>query len=178
MKAISIKIILIMTSILLLSACGITRESESNNEPIKLAQIQDTVKVHYTGKLDNGEEFDSSVGREPLSFIVGSGMVIKGFDEAVLGLAVGKTITVRIPPEEAYGSHNPELIFEYPVTEAPNDIKIGDQVMLNNGSRATITDINETSVSIDTNHPLAGKTLTFQIELIEAITPAKELIIE
>lgn len=126
----------------------------------------DTVSVHYRGTLDDGTEFDSSAGRDPLQFVVGSGQVISGFDDAVRGLAVGESVTVRIPPEEAYGPRSDEAIIEVPADQAPEGLQPGDQVQLATGGRATVLEVRDDAVVIDANHPLAGEALTFEIELV------------
>ncbi|HEY5684333.1 MAG TPA: peptidylprolyl isomerase [Acidimicrobiia bacterium] len=126
----------------------------------------DTVSVHYRGTLDDGTEFDSSAGRDPLQFVVGSGQVISGFDDAVRGLGVGESVTVRIPPEEAYGLRSEEAIIEVPADQAPEGLQVGEQVQLATGGRATVLEVREDAVVIDANHPLAGEALTFEIELV------------
>jgi FKBP-type peptidyl-prolyl cis-trans isomerase 2 len=126
----------------------------------------DTVNVHYIGTLDDGTEFDSSRGRDPLEFEVGSDQVIAGFDDAVRGMAVGDTKTVRIPPEEAYGPVDPELIFRVPIEEAPEDVAVGDEVLIDGITLGRVTAVNATTVIIDTNHRFAGQALTFEIELV------------
>ncbi len=135
----------------------------------------DTIRVHYTGTLENGEVFDSSRNREPLEFTVGGGMVIPGFDKAVLGLTVGESISVKLPPEDAYGESRKELIMPMQRSQVPADIvpEVGMQVMLQtqNGQQvpATITEVNENTIILDANAPLAGKTLNFDIELMEIV---------
>ncbi len=131
-----------------------------------MAQDGDSVEVHYTGTLDDGSEFDSSRGRDPLSFVVGSGQVISGFDDAVRGLAVGDSRTVRIEPENAYGEVNPELVLEFPADQAPEGLSPGDLVTLGNGQQATVLEVTDETVTIDANHPLAGQALTFDVELV------------
>ena len=133
----------------------------------------DKVKVHYTGTLTDGTKFDSSVGREPLPFEVGAGMMIKGFDAAVVGMAVGETKTVDIPAAEAYGPENPELIIDVPRTNLPPDLnpEVGQQLGMSqpNGQQVpvTIREVHEDKVVIDANHALAGKDLIFEIEIVE-----------
>jgi peptidylprolyl isomerase len=126
----------------------------------------DQVAVHYRGTLDDGSEFDSSAGRDPLEFEVGSGQVIAGFDDAVRGLAVGDSVTVRIPPEDAYGPRTDDAIIEVPADQAPEGLQVGDQVQLATGARATVLEVRDDVVVIDVNHPLAGEALTFEIELV------------
>lgn len=133
-----------------------------------MAQAQDgnTVSVHYRGMLDGGEEFDSSEGQEPLTFILGRGQVIDGFEHAVRGLEVGGRVSVRMEADQAYGPHDPQLVFEVPSTGAPDSLAPGDQVQLDNGATAIVTAISAETIQIDANHPLAGQALTFHIELI------------
>lgn len=126
----------------------------------------DTVQVHYTGSLDNGEVFDSSLSRDPLEFVVGSGMVIKGFDVAVTGLAVGEKRTSRIEPEDAYGERREQLIARLPKERCPPGLEAGMMVELGNGLPATVTEVTDTEVEIDANHRLAGKALTFDVQLM------------
>ncbi|MBI4311194.1 MAG: FKBP-type peptidyl-prolyl cis-trans isomerase [Chloroflexi bacterium] len=131
-----------------------------------MAQNGDTVEVHYTGTLDSGEQFDSSAGSSPLSFKVGNHDVIKGFDDAVIGMKVGDKKKFRIPVEDAYGPRQDDLVFDVPSANAPPDLKVGDLVRLANGSSALVAAITTTHVTIDANHPLAGQALTFEIELM------------
>jgi len=127
----------------------------------------DLVSVHYRGTLDDGSEFDSSEGREPLQFIVGSGQVITGFDEAVRGLVQGDEVTVRMEPGQAYGEVDPELIIVLPLEGAPEGLTAGEQVQLTSGL-ATVLEIDTDAgtVTLDTNHALAGEALTFEIEVV------------
>ncbi len=131
------------------------------------------VKVHYTGRLTSGEQFDSSAGREPLEFEVGAGMMIKGFDDAVVGMAVGDKKTITIPPHEGYGDSNPDMIVDFPRDRFPSDLvpEVGMQLNMSNGAGqnfpVTITEIKEESVTLDANHFLAGKDLIFDIEMVE-----------
>ena len=146
------------------------------------AKSGDKVKVHYHGKLTSGETFDSSEGRAPLEFEVGSGAVIKGFDEGVTGMKVGEKKTINIPVEEAYGPKNPEMMVEMPKDRFPSEMEIeeGMPLMMSDGSgqnfQVVVTEIKETSVILDANHPLAGEDLIFDIELVE-IVGGKPLII-
>ena len=142
----------------------------------------DKVKVHYHGRLTNGETFDSSEGREPLEFEVGSGMVIKGFDDGVTGMKVGEKKTVKIPAENAYGEKNPEMVIDYPKTQFPEDIQlqVGTPLVMSNASgqqfQVKIAEVKDDVVILDANHPLAGEELIFDLELVE-IVGAKPLII-
>ena len=141
----------------------------------------DKVKVHYNGKLRNGETFDSSEGREPLEFTVGGGQVIKGFDQGVMGMQVGDKKTVEIEVGDAYGEKNEEMIIEFPRTQFPPDMKpeAGMQLMMNNGEGQSfpvlVKEVKEETVLLDANHPLAGEDLVFDIELVEIVN--KPLII-
>jgi FKBP-type peptidyl-prolyl cis-trans isomerase 2 len=141
----------------------------------------DKVKVHYHGKLRSGETFDSSQGREPLEFTVGSGQVIKGFDQGVMGMQVGDKRTIEIDVLDAYGAKQDEMIIEFPKNQFPADMKPeqGMQLMMNNGSGqsfpVTVTEVKEESVILDANHPLAGQDLIFDIELVE-IVPTSRII--
>ena len=129
-------------------------------------QDGDTVEVNYRGTLDDGAEFDSSYGRAPLSFVVGQGQLIPGFEGAVKGLTLGDKVTVRLEAGDAYGEPSEDMIFEVPRAQAPEDVSEGDQVQLNNGAAATIVQVTSEIVRIDANHPLAGKALTFEIEVV------------
>lgn len=140
-----------------------------------MAQVKkgDKVKVHYHGKLTTGETFDTSEGRDPLSFEVGSGMVIKGFDDGVTGMEVGEKKTIHIPVAEAYGPKNPEMIVTMPKDRFPEDlqVEIGLPLMMSdqNGQQfqVVVTAIEEDAVTLDANHPLAGQDLVFDLELVE-----------
>jgi peptidylprolyl isomerase len=137
------------------------------------AKSGDTVKIHYTGTLDDGSEFDSSTGREPLEFSLGGGQVIAGFDSAVDGMSVGDSKTVTIPPGEAYGERHDQLIQEVPKTSLPDDMKpeVGMQLQSQSPDgqvmNLVIAEVKEESITVDANHPLAGQALTFAIELVE-----------
>lgn len=133
----------------------------------------DTVSVHYTGTLTSGEVFDSSLEREPLKFTLGKGQLIPGFERAIMGLSVGEKATTNIPSKEAYGEHNSEMVLEVPKNQLPPelDAQVGMQLQLNQPDGQAIpvqiTQIKEEMVTIDANHPLAGKDLNFDIEIIE-----------
>jgi len=138
----------------------------------KTAQNGDRVRVHYTGSLTNGEEFDSSRDTDPLVFTVGSGEVIAGFDTAVTGLTPGESRTVTIPADEAYGPVRDEMIAQVARADLPADleIEVGSQlgVTQEDGSSfaVMITAFEDGIVTLDANHPLAGQTLVFDIELV------------
>ncbi|HMT96218.1 MAG TPA: peptidylprolyl isomerase [Ferruginibacter sp.] len=139
-----------------------------------MAQVKvgDSVKVHYTGKLTNGEQFDSSEGREPLEFTVGAGQMIKGFDAALPGMKVGDKKTVNIPASEAYGEKDEAAIIEFPKANIPKDLNLepGMQLTLSNAEGqpipVTVTELKDDVVVLDANHFLAGKELVFDIELV------------
>lgn len=126
----------------------------------------DFVEVHYTGTLNDGSVFDSSRERDPLPFTVGGGQLIKGFDSAVTGMKVGETRKTTIPPADAYGEWKAEMVVDVPKDMAPEGLKEGDIVRLSNGMRATVKEVSDAGVKIDANHELAGKELTFELELL------------
>ncbi|AFK04985.1 peptidylprolyl isomerase FKBP-type [Emticicia oligotrophica DSM 17448] len=131
----------------------------------------DKVAVHYKGTLTDGTLFDSSEGREPLEFQVGSGMVIAGFDSGVTGMSIGEKKTVHIPVEEAYGPVSEEMIFTFNRLDIPEDIplEVGGTLNMHNGQQAIpviVREVSATKVILDANHPLAGQDLIFEIELV------------
>jgi len=132
----------------------------------------DTVHIHYTGKLDDGEVFDSSEGRDPLAFEVGAGQVIPGFEEAVRGMSPGESVSTRIEPEDAYGTYREELTMSFSRSDLPDGLEpeVGQQLQMqtNEGQTfpVTVTETDAESVSVDANHALAGKALNFDIELV------------
>jgi peptidylprolyl isomerase len=135
------------------------------------AKAGDSVRLHYTGTLGNGKEFDSSRGRAPLSFTLGSGQVIPGFDVAVTGMRIGEKKTVTIPAEQAYGQREEGLVIELPLSRFPDHIRpeIGQELeMARQGDRihVVVRDVSADTVVLDANHPLAGEALTFELELI------------
>ncbi len=138
-----------------------------------MASDGDTVRVHYTGTLEDGTTFDTSVGREPLEFTLGEGQMIPGFEKAVYGLQVGKSKTVTIPAEEAYGPHRDDLVIVVEREQLPADLdpKVDQQLQMQQADGRTavviVTDVSEATITVDANHPLAGKDLTFEIELVE-----------
>ncbi|WP_047267243.1 FKBP-type peptidyl-prolyl cis-trans isomerase [Marinitoga sp. 1197] len=137
------------------------------------AEKGNTVKVHYTGTLNDGSVFDTSNGREPLEFTLGTGQVIPGFEEAIIGMEIGEKKTITIPSKEAYGEYSEEKVFELPKQNFPSNIDeaLGQTVQLGDSTGnvflAKILEVTDEIVKMDTNHPLAGKDLTFEIELIE-----------
>ena len=139
----------------------------------KVAKEGDTVKVHYTGKLEDGTVFDSSREREPFEVTIGSGGAIPGFENGIIGMALGDTKTITILPEEAYGPKRDELVMTISKDEFPPDIEpsVGQQLQMRHPSgnvvNVTIMDVMKDSVTLDANHHLAGKTLIFEVELME-----------
>lgn len=131
------------------------------------------IKVHYTGKLENGEIFDSSFDKEPLEFTIGKGEMIPGFEKGVLDMKVGEKKTIVLPPEEAYGQYNEELAMPYSRKELPEDLKPEVGMTLEFQSQqgqvfyVNVTKVTDTEIIVDANHQLAGKTLTFDIEIME-----------
>ena len=142
----------------------------------------DTVKVHYHGRLTDGTTFDSSEGREPLEFEVGSGMVIKGFDDGLLGMTLGQKKTVEIPVDDAYGPADPQMVMEFPIDRFPEDMKpeVGMQLTMTNESGqnfpVVIAEVKEGTVMLDGNHPLAGEALVFDLELVDIVAPPSRII--
>lgn len=140
---------------------------------MEVAKKGDRVKVHYTGKLQDGTVFDSSIEREPLEFTLGDGNMIKGFDKAVEGMEKGQTVTANIPSAEAYGDKKDEMMVEVPLSEVPENINptVGQQLSIQqaNGQSlpVVVTNVTEEKIVLDANHPLAGKDLTFEIQLME-----------
>lgn len=139
------------------------------------AKSGDTVKVHYTGKLDDGTVFDSSADREPLEFTLGSGSIIPGFERAVLGMNLGESKTEVIPTDDAYGPHLDEMVVVVDRQQMPPEIEpqVGQQLQLQQQDGqvlpVVITDVSGASVTLDANHPLAGEALIFDIELVEIV---------
>ncbi|KAG2492468.1 hypothetical protein HYH03_009409 [Edaphochlamys debaryana] len=133
------------------------------------AKAGDFVKVHYTGTLDDGSVFDSSRQRDPLEFVVGGGKVIKGFDTAVTGLEEGGKRTSRIPPADAYGEVDPNAVIAFPAAQAPKGLQAGVQVQLSNGMVAMVKSVDSEKITLDLNHELAGKALTFDVELVKLV---------
>lgn len=146
-----------------------------------VAEKGDNVSVDYTGTLENGEVFDTSEGKQPLTFVLGEGRLIPGFENAVLGMKVGETKTVTLKPEEAYGERDERLIQVFPKQAFGENFsfKVGDMIALtdpNSGRQfpAVITEITDDNVTVDLNPRLAGKTLTFKITLVKINEKAKK----
>jgi FKBP-type peptidyl-prolyl cis-trans isomerase 2 len=136
----------------------------------------DTVKTHYTGKLEDGTVFDSSKDRgEPIQFTLGENQIIPGFEKAVVGMKPGQTKTETIPAEDAYGPRRDDLLMDVSKTQFPENVepKPGQtlQVQTKDGqpTQVTVVDVKDEAVTLDANHPLAGKDLTFEIELVEIL---------
>lgn len=137
------------------------------------AKLGDTVRVHYTGKLDDGTVFDSSLNAEPLEFRLGDGNIIAGFEKAVMGMSPGDSKTEVIPADQAYGAYQESMVLVVDRAQIPPDMQpeVGQQLEIRQPSGQTIpvviTDVSEADVTLDANHPLAGEDLTFDIQLVE-----------
>jgi peptidylprolyl isomerase len=135
----------------------------------------DTVRVHYTGTLNDGTQFDTSLGKEPLEFAMGQNQLIAGFEKAVAGLRVGESCTITLPPEEGYGEANPDRVQKVPRKLMPKDLELKAGLVLQGKTddghvdNFTVVSFTEELVTLDANHPLAGKSLTFEIELLEIV---------
>jgi len=153
----------------LLSACAGGLESAVP------AKSGDTVRVDYTGTLDDGEVFDSSVGKDPLEFTIGENQVIPGFEQAVIGMKIGESKTVKIPEDEAYGPYYEDMVLVVSRDKLPPGMnpQIGQWLDLGQpGGQAIparVIDVSESTVTLDANHPMAGKDLTFEIQLVEIV---------
>ncbi|MFA4836667.1 MAG: FKBP-type peptidyl-prolyl cis-trans isomerase [Dehalococcoidia bacterium] len=160
--------------ILLLGSVGACSSGEGDSE--RQAETSDTVIVHYTGRLQDGTVFDTSAGSEPLEFTLGQGQLIPGFEQAVIGLQVGESKTVTIPVDEAYGPRRDDMVLEINRDELPEGLEpeVGMLLEMNQADgttmTVTITDVSETTIKIDANHPLAGQDLIFDIELVDIVT--------
>jgi peptidylprolyl isomerase len=139
------------------------------------AKRGDTVKVHYTGRLQDRRVFDTSAEGEPLRFTIGGRNVIPGFEQAVVGMTAGEAKTVQIPPEEAYGVRRDQLVFEVERAKLPTGLEpeVGKRLEYRQRDGTamplTVTAVSESKVTLDANHPLAGQELTFDIELVEIV---------
>jgi len=128
----------------------------------------DTVHLHYSGKFEDGTVFDSTDGGEPIEFVAGSDQLIQGVGQAVLGMTEGEKKTITVPPEEGYGEHKEELVQQVPRDKLPGDIAVGDELTAQVGEeeyRVWVAELGEAEATIDGNHPLAGETLVFDIEV-------------
>lgn len=141
---------------------------------VKTASENSTVKVHYTGSLDDGKVFDSSEGKDPFEFTLGKGMVIKGFNNGIVGMSEGQEKTIMIEPADGYGQHHDKLVQEIPL-EQLKGVEVKPGVMLHLKSEAgheahgLVTKVDGGKATIDLNHPLAGKKLTFKVKLVEVV---------
>jgi len=144
------------------------------------AKMGDTVKVHYRGKLDTGVLFDSSEGSDPLVFELGSGCLIQGFEEAVIGMNPGESKTVQIPPEKAYGRYREDRVMKVDKKDLPPEVVPTEgmtlEVCASNGVivPVEIKEVGDTTVTLDANHPLSEQTLTFEIKLVEIVEKPEE----
>lgn len=142
---------------------------------MSIAKKGDTVKVHYTGTLEDGTVFDSSQDRDPLEFTAGAGMVVPGFDNMILGMKVGETAKEAIPCKEAYGERREELQLEVKRSDIPDDLElaVGGQLQMQapdgQTARVEVIQVTDDAVKLDANHPLSGKDLTFEVELVEVV---------
>ena len=142
---------------------------------MKKAQAGDTVRIHYTGTLDDGTQFDSSEGRDPIEFTLGSNRVIPGFEAGVKDMQVGEQKQIHIVAEEAYGARNESLVEEVPLQNFPQDMELNVGMRLQaqnpNGENFTVmvTALGEKTATLDGNHPLAGEDLNFELELVEIV---------
>jgi peptidylprolyl isomerase len=163
MKTLFLLSIIVLSGLLIFTGCG------GNEQVVKNG---DNISVNYTGSLQDGTVFDTSIGKTPLTFTVGAGQMISGFDKAVVGMKVGEKKTVTLAPEEAYGEHRADLVLTLgrdKFSSIPN-LSIGLKVQMHNSSgqafTATIVAIDASTVTIDANPELAGKTLIFEIEIV------------
>jgi len=135
----------------------------------------DKIKLHYTGRLKDGKVFDSSRSQDPLELEAGSGKIIKGLDEALIGMEPGEKKNINVTPEEAYGDYDEKLLIDIPNERIPEDVDPKKGSVLNLVDKqgrsipAKVTEVKENSIKIDANHPLAGKDLDFEIELVEIV---------
>jgi peptidylprolyl isomerase len=142
-----------------------------------MSQAQDgnTVKVHYTGRLDDGSIFDTSDGRDPLEFKIGEGQVLSDFEQAVIGMTPGDSKNAMIPSEKAYGPRHEEMVIVVDRENVPQDVKpqVGQQLQIRDQQGQVfyvlVTEVTEANVTLDANHPLAGQDLTFEIKLMEIV---------
>jgi peptidylprolyl isomerase len=135
------------------------------------AKNGDTVKVHFTGRLKNGELFSKPKEDEPFEFTLGSGELIPGFDKGIVGMEVGQTKTITVPPEEAFGPRHEELVFHLERSDFSVTPVTGQQLQIKRRSgdllKVTVAGMDEDTVTLDANHPLAGNTLFFEVKLVE-----------
>ena len=160
---------LLAASLLVYGGCGGSSPEETP------AQVGDTVRVDYRGTLEDGTEFDSSFGGEPLQFTIGDGRMIVGFDRAIIGMRPGETKKVVTPVDEAYGPYREDWVFEVNRDQLPEglDPRVGEQLEMTQADGqafgVTVTGVSESTVTMDANHSLAGKDLTFDLLLVEIL---------
>ena len=144
------------------------------------AEAGDAVRVHYTGRLEDGTVFDTSAGKEPLEFTIGAGMVMPGFEAAVVGMSAGEAKTVTIPPEEGYGPRREELVMEVDRGCVPQEYEpvAGQTIQIGQSKermlQVVVSEVTEDRIVLDANHPLAGKTLVFEMEMVEILGIRRE----
>jgi len=139
-----------------------------------MAKNGDTLRVHYTGKLNDGTTFDTSVGGDPLEFELGAGNLIPGFEQGVIGMRPGDSKTIVVEPSDGYGEYNEDLLLTVPRAQMPEELNptVGDELEMSGDEESyvvTVTEATDDSIVLDGNHPLAGKTLSFELELIEIV---------
>ncbi len=171
----ALSIFALLATILVLGCVGTgqvanTTNTSTNTTSANIVKAGDTISVDYTGTLENGTVFDTSIGRQPLEFKAGAGQMIKGFDAAVIGMSLGEEKTITIQPQDAYGQYSQSNVISVPIANIPNNTKVGDTLYAGTQT-VKVLEINSTSALIDANHPLAGKTLIFKIKIVK-ITPA------
>jgi peptidylprolyl isomerase len=137
-----------------------------------MIQNGSTVTVHYTGKLTDGQQFDSSVGREPLQFMIGSNQVIPGFENGLIGKSVGEKVTLTIPVDQAYGPVREDLLMKVSNDQLPGPVQVGQQLQATNNGQivnVAVKEVHEDHAVIDANHPLAGQALIFDVEVVGVV---------
>jgi len=137
-----------------------------------MIQNGSTVTVHYTGKLTDGQQFDSSVGREPLQFMIGSNQVIPGFENGLIGKSVGEKVTLTIPVDQAYGPVREDLLMKVSNNQLPGPVQVGQQLQATNNGQivnVSVKEVHEDHAVIDANHPLAGQALIFDVEVVGVV---------
>ena len=162
-----IKYLISLLSVVLVLGCVNNTGYVTSQAAGPVVESGDHVFVDYTGTLEDGTVFDSSQGRAPLEFTAGAGQMIKGFDDAVIGMKEGEEKTVTIQPEDAYGFSNPANVFDVPVENIPNGTQAGNTLFTGNGQRVRVVEINNETAVIDANHFLAGKVLIFRIKIVK-----------
>ena len=157
----------VIIAIIAIAIIGVVYMATSTSASSPTVQNGDNVSVFYTGTLTNGTVFDTNVGKQPLNFTVGSGELIQGFDQGVIGMQLNQTKTITIPANQAYGEINPALIVTVPKSQFGNQsVQVGQVVSTSNGQQGKITAVNATNVTVDFNPPLAGQTLIFTIKVV------------